>query len=109
MKRDRDDHDEAARRKAVAAISREMEEAAAALDFERAKVLRDRLNLLRGGATLEEALSADTLGLQRQQPGKMGLGASQQRLTPPKGWRPPPKPDPMTGSTGKSSTGKGRR
>ena len=86
---------------AIAALQREMEEAAAALDFERARQLRDRLNLLRGGATPEEAAAAETAGLDRQQPGRMGLGTSQQRMTPPPGWQPPKKPDPMTRATGR--------
>ena len=85
-----------------------MDEAAAALDFERARRLRDQLNLLRGGASLDEALSSDTDGLVRQQPGEMGLGTSQQRMTPPEGWRPPPKPDPMTRG-GAQRSGRRRR
>lgn len=92
---------------AVAALRREMEEAAAALDFERARQLRDRLNLLRGGATPDEAAAADTAGLDRQQPGRMGLGTSQQRMTPPPGWQPPKKPDPMTRATGRRGRKRG--
>lgn len=88
---------------AIAALAREMEEAAAALDFERAKLLRDRLNLLRGGASAEDAAAADTAGLERQQPGRMGLGTSQQRMTPPPGWQRPQKPDPMTRATSRRS------
>jgi len=86
----------------IEAIRLRMEAAAQALDFEEAKRLRDQLNLMRGGATLAEAEASDTSDLTRQQPGAMGLGTSQQRMTPPKGWKPPPKPDPMT-------RGKGRR
>jgi hypothetical protein len=93
---------------AVADLTREMEEAAAALDFEQARILRDRLNLLRGGASVGDAIAADTSGIQRQQPGKMGLGTSQQRMTPPKGWRPPEKPDPMTRGTGRRQPRKPR-
>ena len=77
-------------------LHRRMEEAAAAMDFEEAWRLRDRIALIRGGASLEEAQSADTSGVVRQQPGRMGLGTSQQRVTPPEGWTRPPKPDPMT-------------
>ena len=73
-----------------------MAAAAAALDFEEARRLRDRIILVRGGASLDEAEAADTAGLKRQQPGAMGLGTSQQKLTPPPGWTPPPRPDPMT-------------
>ena len=71
----------------------EMEQAAAALDFETARRLRDQINLLRGGASAEEAASADTHDLNRQQAGAMGLGTSQQRVTPPAGWTPPAKPN----------------
>ena len=84
-----------------------MEAAAAALDFEEAKRLRDQLNLLRGGAAGEAVDDADTSGLTRQQPGRMGLGTSQQRMTPPPGWRPPPKPDALTTGTARPR-GRGR-
>jgi hypothetical protein len=82
-------------------LQNRMEAAAAVLDFEEAKRLRDQLTLLRGGASTEEAAAADTSGLIRQQPGSMGLGTSQQRMTPPPGWTPPKKPDPMTRATGR--------
>jgi len=82
-------------------IRRRMEAAADALDFEEARRLRDRLTLMRGGASAAEAQAADTQGLTRQQPGKMGLGTSQQRMTPPAGWTPPPKPDPLTSGSSK--------
>lgn len=77
----------------IAALRTQMEAAAAAMDFEEARRLRDRINLLRGGATVEEADAADTQGLERQRPGSMGLGTSQSRVVPPPGWTPPPKPD----------------
>lgn len=76
----------------VNALRAEMEAAAAALDFEAAGRLRDRISLLRGGADT----AADTAGLVRQQPGAMGLGTSQSCLAPPEGWVKPAKPDPMT-------------
>ncbi len=41
--------------------------------------------------------------LRRQEPGKMGLGTSEQEFRPPKGWKPPKKPDLMTSNI------KGRR
>ena len=72
-----------------------MEAAAAALDFEEARRLRDRINLLRGGAHAETA-QVDTDGLDRQQPGAMGLGTSVPGVVPPPGWVRPQKPDPMT-------------
>jgi hypothetical protein len=77
-------------------LEAQMAEAAAALDFEEARRLRDRIALVRGGASLDDALAADSAGLRRQQPGAMGLGTSQQQVSPPPGWKPPPKPDPMT-------------
>ncbi|MGN7160479.1 MULTISPECIES: UvrB/UvrC motif-containing protein [Sphingomonas] len=79
----------------IEALRQQMEAAAAAMDFETASRLRDRINLLRGGAAEEAAQAADTAGLTRQQPGAMGLGTSRQRVEPPKGWKPPKKPDPM--------------
>jgi hypothetical protein len=78
------------------ALRKRMEAAALALDFEEAKRLRDRINLMRGGATADEAERADASGLLRQTPGAMGLGTSQPRPVPPADWRPPAKPDPMT-------------
>lgn len=87
-------------------LRRRMEAAAEALDFEEAKRLRDQLNLLRGGASIEAASAADTSGLTRQAPGRMGLGTSQQQVAPPSGWKAPRKPDPMT--TGRSRP-RGRR
>jgi hypothetical protein len=77
-------------------LYREMAAAAEALDFDRARVLRDRIALLRGGAASNAVERADTSGLTRQQPGRMGLGTSQQQVTPPEGWKPPRKPDLMT-------------
>lgn len=77
-------------------LQKRMEAAAAALDYEEAKRCRDRIALLRGGASAQGAAEADDAGLERQKPGAMGLGTSQQRMTPPPGWKPPPRPDPMT-------------
>ncbi|KTT70394.1 UvrB/UvrC motif-containing protein [Sphingomonas sanguinis] len=79
-------------------LRRQMEAAAERLDFEEAKRLRDRINLLRGGAADTEV---DTSGLTRQRPGAMGLGTSQSRPERPKGWVPPKKPDPMTKGRGR--------
>lgn len=81
----------------IETLRERMEAAAEALDFEEAKRLRDRISLIRGGASADEA---DTSGLARQRPGAMGLGTSQQRVEPPAGWKPPPKPDPMTRGRG---------
>lgn len=76
-------------------LRRRMEAAAEAMDFELAGRLRDEISILRGQAG-EAREPIDPSGLRRQQPGAMGLGTSQQRMTPPPGWTPPKKPDPMT-------------
>jgi hypothetical protein len=80
----------------IETLRKKMQDAALALDFEEAKRCRDMINMMRGGATAAEAERANFAGLERQQPGAMGLGTSQQRMTPPADWRAPPKPDPMT-------------
>ncbi|VVT13158.1 Excinuclease ABC subunit B [Sphingomonas sp. EC-HK361] len=77
-------------------LREQMEAAAAALDFEQARRLRDRIAVLRAGGDAQAADAAAGAELARQTPGAMGLGTSQQRVSQPKGWRPPPKPDPMT-------------
>jgi len=68
----------------IANLRRRMADAAAALDYEEAKRLRDMLAALEGAE------------IRVQQPGAMGLGTSQQRMTPPPGWVKPVRPDPMT-------------
>lgn len=81
-------------------LYQQMEAAAARLDFEEARRLRDRIALLRGGADESEA-AADASGLMRQQPGNMGIGSSVPKPERPQGWLPPKKPDPMTRATGR--------
>jgi hypothetical protein len=81
-------------------LHRRMEAAAASMDYEEATRLRDRINLMRGGASAEAAEAADTSGLVRQRPGRMGLGTSQAKMSAPEGWKKPMKPDLMT--TGRS-------
>ena len=80
----------------IEALRLEMEAAAAALDFETARRLRDRISLLRAGGE-----DVDPTGLERQRPGAMGLGTSQSRVVPPEGWVKPAKPDPMTRNRGR--------
>lgn len=91
----------------IETLLRKMEEAVRALDFEEAQRCRDKISMMRAGATADEAEQTNFAGLDRQQPGAMGLGTSQQRMTPPAGWRPPPKPDPMT--SGRSARASRRR
>lgn len=78
-----------------------MERAAAAMDFEEASRLRDQISLLRSGGGDAEIEDIDPSGLTRQQPGAMGLGTSQQSMTPPAGWVRPKKPDPLTTNRGR--------
>lgn len=85
----------------IETLQRKMDAAAKALDFEEARRCRDLINLMRSGATAADAERADLSGIERQQPGAMGLGTSRQRVAPPPGWKAPVKPDPMT--TGRSS------
>jgi len=80
----------------IEALRLEMEAAAAALDFETAGRLRDRISLLRSGGE-----DVDPAGLERQRPGAMGLGTSQSRVVPPEGWVKPVKPDLMTKRRGR--------
>lgn len=77
-------------------LRRSMEGAAARGDFEIAAQLRDRISLMRVRLPFSLADDFDPSGLDRQKPGAMGLGTSQQKVTPPPGWIAPRKPDPMT-------------
>ncbi len=77
-------------------LQRAMDDAAAQGDFEKAAQLRDRISLLRGVPAGTPAQEVDPSGLVRQQPGAMGLGTSRQQVNPPRGWKPPKKPDSMT-------------
>ncbi len=65
-------------------------DAVLAEDFEMAARLRDRI-----------AASAPKTPtkLRRQEPGKMGLGTSDQTFKPPPGWKPPRRPNLMTTNT----------
>ncbi|MEN2785822.1 UvrB/UvrC motif-containing protein [Sphingomonas qilianensis] len=84
-------------------LRQQMEAAAEAQDFALAATLRDQISILRGQDGAADAAAIDAAGLTRQQPGKMGLGTSQQRYTPPPGWTPPAKPDPMTRGRGRKA------
>ena len=75
----------------LAGLERRMAEAVAAEDFEAAARLRDRIAAHKAGGG--ESM------FRRQTPGRMGLGTDQQILAPPKGWKPPKKPDLMTSNT----------
>ncbi|MEO5587685.1 MAG: UvrB/UvrC motif-containing protein [Novosphingobium sp.] len=81
---------------AIAKLERRMAAAAEVMDFEEARRLRDQINLIRGGATAEDAARADTSGLVRQKAGAMGIGTSRPKPAEPAGWKPPSKPNPHT-------------
>ena len=68
----------------VEELTRQMNEAAAAEDFERAAQLRNQI----------AELKATTI--RKPPPGQMGLGTNIPVAVPPAGWRRPKKPDPMT-------------
>ena len=71
--------------KKIEALERQMAEAAAGEDFERAARLRDEVAALRGA-----------LRPQQPPPGQMGLGTHLPVAAPPRDWKRPKRPDPMT-------------
>jgi hypothetical protein len=68
----------------IEALTAQMLKAAAAEDFEGAARLRNEIDQLKGPT------------VRQPPPGQMGLGTNIPVAAPPKGWRPPRKPDPMT-------------
>ncbi len=70
--------------KKIEALQRQMQEAADREDFEAAARLRNDLAELRGQTARQPS------------PGQMGLGTHIPVAEPPKGWRRPRKPDPLT-------------
>jgi hypothetical protein len=77
----------------LAALKEFLANAILAEDFEMAATLRDRI------AALEAQRPLPPSKLRRQEPGKMGLGTSDQKFRPPEGWKPPRRPDMMTSNT----------
>lgn len=70
--------------KKVDELTRQMTEAAAAEDFERAALLRNQIDELKG------------VSVRKPPPGQMGLGTNIPVAAPPKGWTRPKKPNLMT-------------
>jgi hypothetical protein len=70
----------------IVQLEAEMTAAAAREDFEEAARLRNEITVLRGG----------DMDVRQPPPGQMGLGTHIPVAAPPKGWRRPKKPDPMT-------------
>lgn len=81
----------------IAELECQMDAAAAALDFEEARRLRDLIAIARQTGA-DPATIADA-GLTRQQPGAMGIGSSVAQPVQPEGWVKPKKPDPQTANT----------
>ena len=69
----------------IAELTAQMARAAAAEDFEKAAALRNEIESLTGGGLIR-----------KPPPGEMGLGTNIPVAAPPKNWRPPKRPDPMT-------------
>jgi hypothetical protein len=82
--------------KRVVELEREMQEAAAALDFEKAARLRNEIDTLRGTTTPHDDDGPVTATVSQPPPGAMGLGTHIPVKAPPKGWKKPKKPDPLT-------------
>ena len=74
----------------IAALTAEMQKAAAAEDFETAARLRNEIAALKGEGEAGSPL------VRKPPPGEMGLGTHVPVAAPPKQWRRPRKPDPMT-------------
>jgi hypothetical protein len=73
--------------KKIEELTRQMGDAAAAEDFETAARLRNQIEELKGPS------------VRKPPPGQMGLGTNIPVAAPPKGWKRPKKPDPMTTNT----------
>lgn len=74
----------------IAALTAEMQKAAATEDFETAARLRNEIAALKGEGDTGSPL------VRQPPPGEMGLGTHVPVAAPPKHWRRPKKPDPMT-------------
>ncbi len=85
------------------ALETEMNEAAAAFDFERAAALRDAIARLRARrATPRHSRRGGqcrVLTVGSGPPGQIGLGSNAPVRKPPRGWDEAKKPDPMTRAT----------
>ena len=85
----------------IAALEKQMAAAAAAEDFEAALRLRDEITVLTGEARISDdgGDPAATPLVRQPPPGQMGLGTHIPVAAPPKGWRRPQRPDPMTANS----------
>ena len=79
----------------LVALSKQMQTAAEAMDFELATRLRNEIARLKGEAPVAPG-DPDTVTVSQPPPGAMGLGTNVPVRQPPKGWVKPKKPDFMT-------------
>jgi hypothetical protein len=79
----------------LVALTRQMQAAAEAMDFEEATRLRNEIARLKGEAPMVPD-DAETITVGQPPPGAMGLGTQVPVRQPPKGWVRPKKPDAMT-------------
>jgi hypothetical protein len=77
----------------IGELEKQMAAAAAAEDFEAAVRLRDEIAVLKGQAPGSQGGEVE---VRQPPPGQMGLGTHIPVAAPPKGWKRPKKPDPMT-------------
>jgi len=80
----------------IGELEKQMAAAALADDFERAAALRDEIAVLKGQAPGSQGGEVE---VRQPPPGQMGLGTHIPVAAPPKGWKRPKKPDPMTRGT----------
>jgi hypothetical protein len=79
----------------LVALGKQMEAAAAAMDFEEATRLRNEMARIKGEAPVAPG-DPDTVTVSQPPPGAMGLGTQVPVRQRPKGWVKPKKPDFMT-------------
>jgi Helicase subunit of the DNA excision repair complex len=94
----------------LVALEKQMEEAAASLDFEKAAALRDEIARLKGeygGATtvVDDTGEVVSVVVGQAPPGQIGLGSNAPLRQPPKGWVRPKKPPSLT----RNHKGRGER
>jgi hypothetical protein len=83
----------------IVLLEKQMAEAAERLDFEEAARFRNEIATLRGDGRQPQGQAGTGGGsdlVRQPPPGAMGLGSHVPVVKPPKGWRKPKKPDPMT-------------
>ncbi|KKB07513.1 hypothetical protein VE26_12245 [Devosia chinhatensis] len=85
----------------LVALEKQMDEAAANFDFERAAALRDEIARWKGEdaeatTILDDQGNPVEVSVGQAPPGQMGLGSNVPVRQPPKGWKKPKKPDFMT-------------